>query len=137
MSQAFANLWAAFAEQQQNNIFHIDATVAAACAAADVAILVGVLVFSSVLQLVRGQRGSSFSIKVAEVLTQSGRIVVLVESLVYLSTVSGCLSLVGMTIKTDILGTIALALSLLTIIFFSLVCILSIRWFWKHEEPGD
>ena len=116
-------------------LFHIDGGAEAAFVGADVAILVALLVVASLLQLGSPQDGARFSIETAQAWGHSVMLLRLIELLVYLSAIGAGLSLSAMITTTTIIGWIAFAASLLTIFSFAVVCILSIRWFWKRTRP--
>jgi hypothetical protein len=113
---------------------HVDAGAEAAFAGLDVAILAALLVVASLLQLGSPQDGTRFSIEAAQAWGHSVTLLRLVEMLVYLSAAGAVLSLVAMAVTTAVIGWIALAATLLTIFSFAVVCVLSIRWFWKRSR---
>ncbi len=115
-------------------LFHLDAGAEAAFAGVDVAILVALLVVASLLQLGSPQDGARFSIEAAQAWGHSRTLLRLIELLVYLSAIGGALSLVAMAVTTTVIGWIALAVTLSAILSFGVVCVLSIRWFWKRTR---
>ena len=113
---------------------HVDSAAEAAFAGLDVAILAALLVVASLLQLGSPQDGTRFSIEAAQAWGHSVTLLRLVEMLVYLSAAGAVLSLIAMAVTTAVIGWIALAATLLTIVSFAVVCVLSIRWFWKRSR---
>jgi hypothetical protein len=115
---------------------HLDAGVEAALLSVDVAILVALLVVASLLQLGSRPDGRRFSIEAAAAWGHSVSLLRLVEMLVYSSAAGSGVSLVGMTVVNYPLYLAGLALGLINIYSFAIICLLSIRWFWRRGATG-
>jgi hypothetical protein len=110
---------------------NIDAGVMAACAAADVALLVGVLVFSSVLELARRQDASRYSLDDHDTRLHVVVVVRMVRGVIYSSSAGGSLGLLAMAIDSQYVRVLSLWLSVITVIAFGTVAILVVRWLWR------
>jgi hypothetical protein len=116
----------------------IDSSALSSLASVDIAILVGLLVFATILQLIGRRNAASFSIEAAEAWSRWRTVLWLLEVLVYVSAASLCASLLGMTIVDAVAVRLAaLVLGLVGVIIFALVSVLSIRWFWRRERGTD
>ena len=117
--------------------FRVDSAADGVFAGIDVAVLVALLVVASLLQLGSRQAGGRFSIEAAQAWGRSVNLLRLVEMLVYISGLGALFGILGLTTDVGTFGVLSFAFSLLTIVAWSIICVLSIRWFWEREKTEE
>lgn len=122
---------------QQPGYFRIDESVEAALAGVDMSVLVTLLVVASLLQLGNPRNATRFSIEATRAWGHSMALVRIVEILVYVSALGGCLSIVSMIVTPTFIAWAALIVTLIAMISFAAVCVLSIRWFWSKADSTE
>jgi hypothetical protein len=119
---------------RQSGYFRIDEGAEAALAGVNMSVLVTLLVVASLLHLGNPRNVARFSIEAARTWGHSVALLRIVELLAYVSAVGGCLSITSMIVTPMFVGWAALIVTLIAMISFAGVCVLSIRWFWSRAE---
>lgn len=110
---------------------YIDLNIVATCTSVSVSLLVGVLVFSSVLELVRRQDTTRYSLDDQDVRTRVETVRKMVLGIVYLASGNSVLGFIAMAMDTHVLRIVTLIFSSVTICLFAFLAHFTVRWLWR------
>jgi hypothetical protein len=120
---------------------HVDSAGAAAAATVGGALLAGVLVFTSVLELAQAQQPDRYSLRKVESAAHADTLSRLAEATALVSGASSVLGLVATAVDCQIIRIIAVSSAVLDALLFASVAVMAVRWFWRPSardpDPPD